>query len=238
MAGFETTRWSLVLAAREEGPDARAALEALCRAYRPAVLAYVRGWGYSRSDAEDVTQGFFARLVEKRVHAAADPLRGRFRVFLRTALHNFMVSARESANAGRRKPAQGTAAIEVDDLPTHADDDLPERAFERAFALVVVHRAMRRLKREADAAGKRELFDRLQGFLLEAPERDDYERLAGESGTRPNTIAVATHRLRQRLRELVREELAETVDDPAAVDGEYEVVVGAMREGGPGPRAR
>lgn len=238
MAGFETTRWSLVLAAREEGPDARAALEALCRAYRPAVLAYVRGWGYSRSDAEDVTQGFFARLVEKRVHAAADPLRGRFRVFLRTALHNFMVSARESANAGRRRPAQGTAAVEVDDLPTHADDDLPERAFERAWALVVVHRAMRRLRREADAAGKRELFDRLQGFLLEAPERDDYERLAAESGTRPNTIAVATHRLRQRLRELVREEVAETVDDPATVDGEYEAVVGAVREGGAAARRR
>lgn len=231
MAGFATTRWSLVLAASEEGPGARAALDTLCRAYRPAVLAYIRGWGYSRSDAEDLTQGFFARLVEKRVHAAADPLRGRFRVFLRTAVHNHMVSARESAHAARRRPAQGEASVEVDELPTPADEHLPERAFERAFALVVVHRAMRRLRRETEAAGKRELFDRLQGFLLEAPERDDYDRLAAETGTRPNTIAVATHRLRQRLRDLVREELADTVTDATAVDAEYEAVVGAMRDG-------
>lgn len=231
MAGFETTRWSLVLAAREQGPAARAALEALCRAYRPAVLAYLRGWGYSRSDAEDLTQGFFARLVEKRVHAAADPLRGRFRVFLRTAVHNYMVSARESAQAARRRPAQGEAAVEVDDLPTPVDEHLPERAFERAYALVVVHRALRKLRREADQAGKRELFDRLQGFLLEPPERDDYDRIATETGIRPNTIAVATHRLRQRLRELVREELAETLNDRAGVDAEYEAVVDAMRDG-------
>jgi RNA polymerase sigma factor (sigma-70 family) len=229
MAGFDTTRWSLVLAASEPGPGARDALETLCRTYRPAVLAYVRGWGYSRADAEDVTQGFFARLVEKRVHAAADPERGRFRVFLRTALHNFMVSARASANAGRRKATGGDSGLEPDELPTEADADLPERAFERAWALLVVHRAMRRLRQEARAAGKQVLFERLQGFLLESPDRDDYERVAQETDSRPNTIAVATHRLRQRLRELVRDELAETVSDPGAVDDEYAALLDAMR---------
>jgi RNA polymerase sigma-70 factor (ECF subfamily) len=229
MAGFATTRWSLVMAARAEGPEARDALESLCRAYRPAVLAFVRGWGYSRADAEDLTQGFFARFLEKRVHAAADPARGRFRVFLRTALHNFVATARTSANAGRRRAAGPAVDIEPDELPTNADADLPDRAFERAWALLVVNRALQRLRREARAAGKQALFERLKGFLLEAPDRDDYERIAQETATRPNTIAVATHRLRQRLHELVRAELADTVADPVEVDGEYAAVLSALR---------
>jgi RNA polymerase sigma-70 factor (ECF subfamily) len=229
MAGFDTTRWSLVLAAREPGPGARDALEALCRAYRPAVLAYVRGWGYARSDAEDLTQSFFARLVEKRVHAAADPARGRFRVFLRTALHNFILSARAAAGTARRGSNRASAGFDPDELATESDADLPDRAFERAWALLVVNRALQALRREARAAGKLELFDRLKPFLLESPDRDDYERIAAETATRPNTIAVATHRLRARLRELVLAELAETVADPAEVDAEYGALLEAMR---------
>lgn len=232
MAGFETTRWSLVLAARAEGPDARGALEALCKAYRPAVLAYIRGWGYSRTDAEDVTQSFFARFLERRVHAAADPLRGRFRVFLRTALHNFVISTRASANAAHRKSSQPPSGIDPDELSSESDADLPDRAFERAWALLVVHRALRRLRAEARDAGKLELFERLQDFLLEPPDRDDYERVAQATATRSNTIAVATHRLRQRLRELVMRELADTVSDPAETDEEYAQLLAVMRQSG------
>lgn len=237
MAGFATTRWSLVLAARDEGPSARAALESLCRTYRPAVLAYVRGWGHSRSDAEDLTQAFFARFLEKRVHAVADPARGRFRVFLRTALSNFLASAHESAHAARRTPARIELDADPDALAADGPAGQPEQAFERAWALLVVHRALRKLRKEAAAAGKADLFAELEGFLLEPPERDDYERMAQARGTRPNTIAVATHRLRQRLRELVREELAETVDDPGAVDEEYAAVVEAMRPAADGRSA-
>lgn len=218
----------MVLAARAETPDARAALEALCRNYRPAVLAYVRGWGYSASDAEDLTQAFFARFLEKRVHASADPARGRFRAFLRTAVHHFVVNEHARATAQQRRPAGVATDIDPDATATTADADLPERAFERAFALLVANRALQALRREAQAAGKGELFQRLKPFLLEPPDQDDYARVAAETGTRPNTLAVATHRLRQRLKELVRAELAETCADPAEIDAEYQAVSAAL----------
>lgn len=228
MGVFETTRWSLILAASEDTPDARDALDTLCRTYRPAVLAYVRGHGVPRADAEDLTQGFFARLVEKRLHATADPSRGRFRVYLRTALHNFMINAHERETARRRRPEQ-MVEQDPDELPTESGADLPDVAFERAWALTVVNRALQRLRAEAKAAGKGELFSRLQGFLLEAPTAEDYPRIAAELGTRQNTIAVATHRLRQRLRQLVRDELAETVLDAADVESEYACLLDSVR---------
>jgi len=233
MGAFQTTRWSLIIAARDDTPEARGALDALCRAYRPAVLTYVRGRGHSRGEAEDLTQGFFARFLERGLHASADRERGRFRVYLRTALHNFLVNTYEHDAAERRRPPQRPVDLDPDQLPTAAGDDLPERAFERAWAVTVVQRAMQRLRREARAAGKGELFTRLQGFLLEAPDGDDYPRIAAELGMRANTIAVATHRLRGRLRELVREELADTVDRAEDVDDEYAALVGSM-----GPRRK
>ena len=100
---FATTRWSLVLAAGDGGDDARAALDQLCRIYRPAVLAYLRSRGHSRSDADDLTQGFFARFVEKRLHETAEPARGRFRTYLRSALHHFVINMAEYDNAERRR---------------------------------------------------------------------------------------------------------------------------------------
>jgi RNA polymerase sigma-70 factor (ECF subfamily) len=228
MGAFQTTRWSLILAARDDTPTARGALDALCRAYRPAVLTYVRGRGHSRGEAEDLTQGFFARFLERGLHASADPARGRFRVYLRTALHNFLVNSYEHDAAERRRPAQRPVELDPDRLAAEAGEDLPERAFERAWAVTVVQRALQRLRREARAAGKGELFTRLQGFLLESPEADDYPRIAADLGVRANTVAVATHRLRQRLRELVREELADTVDRTEDVEEEYAALVGAM----------
>jgi RNA polymerase sigma-70 factor (ECF subfamily) len=150
-------------------------------------------------------------------------------VFLRTALHNFILSARAAAGTARRGSNRASAGFDPDELATESDADLPDRAFERAWALLVVNRALQALRREARAAGKLELFDRLKPFLLESPDRDDYERIAAETATRPNTIAVATHRLRARLRELVLAELAETVADPAEVDAEYGALLEAMR---------
>ena len=229
MGVFQTTRWSLIVAARDDTPDARRALDSLCRTYRPAVFAYVRGHGYARGDAEDLTQGFFTRFLEKGLHETADPARGRFRVYLRTALHNFLVNAHERDAAQRRRPAQRNQDMDPDELPAEAGDDLPERAFERAWALTVVSRAMQKLRREAKAAGKAELFGKLHGFLLESPAPDDYPRIAAEMGTRTNTIAVATHRLRQRLRELVCAELAETVMQPEDVESEYTALLDSMR---------
>ena len=219
------------MAARADTPQARAALDTLCRTYRPAVLAYVRARGHAGAEAEDLTQGFFARFLEQNLHANVDPDRGRFRVYLRTALHNFLVNAWVHAGAAQRRPPQGMVEYDPDTL--HAADaaNLPEQAFERAFALTVIQRATARLRREARASGKAALFARLQAFLLEAPEGDDYARIAADLGMRANTIAVATHRLRERLRELVRAELADTVSGAEQVEAEYAALAASMPPG-------
>jgi DNA-directed RNA polymerase specialized sigma24 family protein len=222
---FRTTRWSLVLQARGEGAPARSALEGLCRAYRPAVLAYVRLRGYGPHDGEDLTQAFFAWLVEKQVHAAADPGRGRFRAFLLTLLKRFLINA--DVGAARLKRGGGSTIVSLDAAPPVAESgagDDPERAFELAWAVTVVDRALERLRGEAEAAGKLPLFEQLRAFLVEAPDDADYARLAGELGMRRNTLAVAVHRMRQRLRALICAELAETVADPDEVDAELDAL--------------
>lgn len=211
LAAFQTTRWSLIVAARGATPDARDALDLLCRAYRPAVISYLRRYGYARPDAEDVAQDFFTRFVEKRFQDVADPQRGRFRMFLRTALRHFVASAHAHDHAARRRPLQPGAGLDPEQLDS---GESPERAFERAWALTVLGRALERLRDEAVAAEKLPLFERLRGFLVEAPEPRDYERVAADLDMRPNTVAVATHRLRERLRELVRAELSDTVAGP------------------------
>lgn len=226
---FETTRWSLVQTAGTGDADARAALEELCRIYRPAVLAWLRGRGYSRNDAEDLTQGFFARFIEKRLHETAAPERGRFRTYLRTALHHFVINAAEYEHAARRHPGRPASDLDPETL-TAAEGDAPDRAFERAWALTLVQRAMQRLRRETAEAGKAALFERLQDCLVEPPAGQEYARIAAAAGTRPNTIAVAAHRLRERLRALVREEIALTVADRAEIDAEYATVAVSLRD--------
>lgn len=225
MAAFQTTRWSLIVAARGASPDAREALDLLCRCYRPAVISYLRRYGYARADADDLAQDFFTRFVEKRFQDVADPQRGRFRMFLRAALRHFVASAHAHDHAARRHPQHAGGAID----PEHVDSgESPERAFERAWALTVLGRALERLRDEAVVAERLPLFERLRGFLVEAPEPRDYERVAAELDMRPNTVAVATHRLRERLRELVRAELSDTVAGPEDLAGELEALRAAL----------
>lgn len=209
MSRFDnTTQWSLVLRARGDGIEARTALDTLCRTYRPPVLAYIRGRGYEGDAAEDLTQSFFANFLERAAHADADPLRGRFRSFLLTAVKRFLINAAETQRTVKRG---GRVRFEsFDDEASASESDAPERAFERAWAYVVLDGALRRLRAEAEAADKRGQFDRLRDFLVEAPDPADYDRVAAELGLRRNTLAVAVHRLRQRLRELVRDVVAET----------------------------
>jgi len=213
MSRFDTTRWSIVLRARGNTAENRAALEALCRAYRPPVLAYIRGRGFRGDAAEDLTQTFFARFLERASHADADPARGRFRAFLLTAVKRFLINASEEAHAVKRGGRMQFESLEQEgdgQRDIASGDETPEQAFERAWAFVVLDNAMRRLRAEADQAGKRELFDRLRDFLTEPPDEADYARAAEMLNLRRNTLAVAVHRLRHRLREMVREELTET----------------------------
>lgn len=220
MNRFATTRWSLILDAREAG-QSRHALEELCRTYRAPVLAYISRHGYSRADAEDLTQEFFARFLEGRWDAGADPARGHFRALLLVAIRRFLISSDEAAHALKRGGASKRVDGEVElDRLVAPDGETPERVFQRTWAMTVLDRSYARLRSEAERAGKQQLFEQLSPFLVERPASEDYQRISAELGLRANTIAVAVHRLRARLRELVREELAETCASPDAVETE------------------
>ena len=224
MGRFATTRWSLILESRTDANSAREALAYLCGAYRGPVLSFVRQRGYAADEAEDLTQGFFAHFIAEGIHQSADPLRGRFRTYLLSAISHYLADASAAAQAAKR--GGRVAHCELDDSAVASEQESPERAFERRWALTVLDRAMQRLREEAAEAGKQALFAQLQEFLTEHPSADDYKRLSERLGMRQNSLAVAVHRLRHRLRELVRSELALTVASPADVDAE----LGALRE--------
>lgn len=227
MGMFQTTRWSLLLRARGDEPQARAALEALCRTYRPPVLAYLARHGCTRDEAEDLTQAFFLKFLEHRYHATADPERGRFRTFLLTAVQRFVANVREHDRAAKRGGGVAAAPLDEGDLAA-GDEETPEAAFDRAWARTLLGRALTRLRDEAAAAGKLALYQRLAPFLTEDPDPKDYERVAQDSGVRRNSIAVTVHRLRRRLKELVRMELADTVDSEKGLEAELQVLRGAL----------
>jgi RNA polymerase sigma-70 factor (ECF subfamily) len=222
---FQTTRWSLVIEARAGDVRSHKALEKLCRTYREPVIAYIRGRGANANDAEDLAQAFFTRFIERAFHAHADPARGSFRAFLLTALKNFMADARDEA--GARKRGGGIHFRSLDSLSSSqtgleelADSQSPDAVFDRAWAQALLKSALRRLRKEAKSAGKSALFDALSEFLIERPDEADYARVAEALGMRRNTLAVAVHRLRNRLRELVLQELAETAADSDDLDAE------------------
>lgn len=229
MTRFQTTRWSIVLQARGQSAQARRALEELCRTYRSPVIAYLRGHGSGADEAEDIAQGFFAKILELQFHAHADPLRGSFRAYLLTALRRFLKDA--LVHAGARKRGGDVQIQSLDALAEAigdhlhlADPDTPERAFERAWAEAALRAAMRRLQAETAAAGRTALFERMCEFLVERPSEADYERVAAALHMRRNTVAVAVHRLRLRLRELVQEELADTAADQPGLDCELQAL--------------
>ncbi|HET7065141.1 MAG TPA: sigma-70 family RNA polymerase sigma factor [Rudaea sp.] len=231
MSRFNTTQWSVVLGAQGTGDDARAALESLCRTYRPPVLAYISSRGYRSDVAEDLTQSFFARFLERGGYAEADPSRGRFRAYLLTAIKNFLINTAAEAHTVKRGGRIQFESIDNkgadgDSLPD--DGSNPEQVFEQAWALVVLDSALRRLRKEAQLAGKGALFDHLRDFLAEQPDEADYARVAAALSLRRNTVAVSVHRLRQRLRELVREQVAQTAADHDAFEIELRELRGAL----------
>ena len=215
VTGFATTRWSVILQARQ--PDtARGALESICGAYRGPVLTYLYRQGYRRDDAEDLTQEFFAHLLERRWDVRAEPARGRFRSFMLTALQHFVIDARHGASALKRGGGQHRIdTSDALDLLAAPESESPEQAFDRAWARTVLERCYARLDAEARLAGKQALFEHLRVYLAEPGDPADYRRLGDVLGLRPNTIAVSVHRLRARLRDLVREELADTIETEA-----------------------
>ena len=221
MSRFQTTRWSLIAAAAHETPaHARPALEQLCRAYRPPVLAYIRRSGHHASDAEDLAQAFFLRFLERGWYTDADPRRGRFRSLLLASLRHFLLD--EHAREVAAKRGGGGAHDDADVAQLQADDETPEQAFDRAWLGTVLARAMARLQREWMMAGKQSQFAQLAPLLVERPDRDAVGKVADASGQRGNTVSVQVHRMRKRLRQLVRLELVQTVGDRQALEEELQ----------------
>lgn len=236
-AQFNTTRWSMVLAARE--PDAAqssAALEQLCRTYWYPLYAFVRREGYPHQDAEDLTQGFFERLMEKRYLNQVDPARGRFRSFLVAALKHFLSDQRDRERAAKR--GGGRIPISLDAQTAEelyrlelGSELSGEELFERRWALTVLDLARGRLRKEYVTAGKAELHERVRIFEAGDTGVPSYAEVGARLGLSESAVKSAAHRLRQRFRELVRAEIAETVSDPREVDDEIRHLLAVISRG-------
>jgi len=229
-----TTHWSLVVAAgRRDLPQSAAALEALCQAYWQPLYAYVRRRVSDVHEAQDLTQEFFARLIEKEFLAQASAERGRFRSFLLTALQHFLSNewdkARTQKRGGNRRIfSLDLAAGESRYALEPATTSTPERAFDRQWAMTVIDDVMGRLREELAQSGKAGHFELLHEFLAGRPAPGAYDQAAIALGISVGAAQVAAHRMRLRYRELLRAEIATTVADPADVDDEIRQLIAAL----------
>jgi RNA polymerase sigma-70 factor (ECF subfamily) len=225
-AWFATTHWSVVLAAGQQiSALAGEALEALCRSYWTPVYAYLRRNGQAYAEAQDLTQEFFAWLLQHEVIGAADRERGRFRSFLLGTLRHFLSAERERSTALKR--GGDSIIMSWDEFSPEQrqrfepmDAATPEDVFDRRWAVTVLERAMTRLRAEQEAAGKAAEFDLLKALLLGDKSDEGQAALAESLALTPGALRVALHRLRQRFREIVRSEVAHTVANPAVIDEE------------------
>jgi RNA polymerase sigma factor (sigma-70 family) len=223
---FVTTHWSVVLtAAGADTTRAREALEQLCRTYWYPLFAYARRRRYSPEDAKDLTQECFARLLEAHSLANADPERGKFRSFLLSAMNHCL--ADELAKMRAQKRGSGRSSISLDwvaaehrfELET-ADDSTPDKAFDRQWAAALLSQVLNRLEAEYRREGRAELFLALKQTLIGARESQPYAYLAQQLGLHEGAVRTAVHRLRKRYRELIRDEIANTVSSPREVEEE------------------
>lgn len=232
---FVTTHWSVVLAAGDSSvPGAQAALEKLCRTYWYPLYVYVRREGNSPEDAQDLTQDFFARLLEKNYLAKADPDRGKFRTFLLRSLKNFLVN--EWKRAGRLKRGGGLEFLSIDAdaaedrYAMEAPDKVnPDGEYETRWAVTLIEQVLAALRQEFNAADKGRLFEELKGFIWGDKSCASYAEIAVPLNLSEGTVKVAVHRLRQRFRELLRAEVAHTVARPEDIDGELRHLISVLR---------
>ena len=222
---FAPTRWTLILRARGETPEAQAALGELCEAYYQPVLRFLRREGRGPQDAQDLTQGFFARLLEKNVLENVAPEKGMFRSFMLAALRNYAADQWDKARAEKR--GGGQVFVSLDDHTAEAlylaepdPSASPERIFEQRWALTLLAQAFSRLREECAAACKTLEFDHLKVFLSTPTSDGAYDTLAAQLGMPIETVAVKVYRLRQRYGELIRAEIGHTVDNPADIGEE------------------
>ena len=236
MPAFAPTRWTLILRARGETPEARVALSELCEAYYQPVLRFLQHEGRDEDAARELTQEFFARILGDGGFDKADPERGRFRSYLLGALKHFLADQRKREHRLKRgggappesidaaDAADDSASLQVADASTPA----PEAFFDREWALAVMARALEMLQKEFTSAGKADQFDTLKPWLMgEAPSMSQADA-ARQLGLSEGAVKVVIHRLRKRFRDAVRSEIAQTLRDPSLVDEELRHLIEAL----------
>lgn len=225
-AAFATTRWSVVLAAgRQDTQAAVAALEELCRDYWYPLYAYVRRHGASPTDAQDLTQAFFAHLLRKDFLRGVEPEKGRFRSFLLACLRHFLADERAKAGALKRRAVRADLPLNLEEAEGRYRLEASEEAnaqqlYERRWALDLLDHVLGQLRQEAVAGGKAGVFEQLQCCLLGERPSATYAQLGARLGLSETAVKVTVHRLRQRYRELLRAQIAHTVARPEEVDEE------------------
>jgi RNA polymerase sigma-70 factor (ECF subfamily) len=233
-AAFVTTQWTRVLEAHGDSPEAKAALSDLCAAYYAPVFAFIRRSAPDEDAARDLTQEFFARLLARHGIDNVDPQRGRFRSYLLGAVKHFLADVREHDHRLKRGDGQPLQSIEpgTDTSPglQLADPNAPspDREFDRKWALTLLDRALAALAQEHEAAGKAGHFEALKPWLSGDSENISQAEAAAGLGLNEGAVKVAIHRLRRRFREVIRNEIGQTVSDPAQVDTELHCLLEAL----------
>ena len=233
-ARFATTHWSVVLAAgRPKSVSYKQALETLCRTYWFPLYAYIRRQGYDSHQAEDYTQAFFVGLLAKGGLRLADPKRGKFRSFLLASLKHFLSNERARARAKKRGGGQKALSLDFQSAESQyalepCDKLSPEKLFERSWALTVLDRTMACLQAEAISTNKQRLFDRLKVYLTAEKSSIPYRDVAAKLDITEGAVRVAVHRLRKRYRELLRDEIAQTVTSDDQIDEEIRDLFAAL----------
>jgi RNA polymerase sigma factor (sigma-70 family) len=235
-AQFATTRWTMVVAAgQEDSPGARQALEFLCQRYWSPLYFYLRRHGYDRSRAEDLVQGFFTHLLEKRGLQGVRPQKYKFRSFLLASLKNFVVDECRRDQTERRGGGKRILPLEFEQAETWyslepSDRLSADKLFDRSWVMTVIARAMEMLSREYANAGKGALFEQLKDHIATELEAGFYRRSADRLDMNEGAVRVAAHRLRRRLRELIRGEIAETVTTPEQLEEEIRDLFAAFEQ--------
>jgi RNA polymerase sigma factor (sigma-70 family) len=227
---FPTTQWSrVVTAGSHDATEARQALSGLCQAYWYPIYAYIRHRGYRPEQARDLTQDYFAYVLERDLFAKADPTRGRFRAFLRTVCVRQLADRRDQEKAAKR--GGGRSLVSIDPLDAErrytrepAHELTPERIFDRTWALTLLDRVVERLRTEYDDAGRSAKFEELVSLLTRDPATGAYSETAERLGTTEGNVRVAVHRLRRRYGLLLREEIAATVGEVAEIEDEIQTL--------------
>jgi RNA polymerase sigma factor (sigma-70 family) len=231
---FATTHWTAVIAAgRRSTPQSEKALAELCGNYWYPLYAYVRRRGHSREDAEDLTQSFFARFLERNYLGGLRSEKGRFRAFLLASLKNFLANEWRKSRRQKRGGPIPLLSLDWQDADSRyqidpADNVSPDRIYDREWALALLERVITRLRDECAAADKAQLFDQLKPFLTADKSAVPYPQVAANLRMAEGAVRVSVHRLRRRYRELLRDEISQTLSDPAQLADEMQALLSAF----------